>query len=348
MVDTPKNQDKQPSKPAPEKTSSPVKSARESKRKKPWKLLLLVILILIILGGYYYFHQHQVKLVRVNQGLAGQVANNQQQINQLQAQQQQLLQQQNKLLQQFSQHGLSDDLLTINNSVYLLQQASFKLSIEEDWQATLLLLQAAQQSVSQVKSIQFSNLAKVIATDIEAIQKHHHLDYQQLTQQFSTVDGQLERLKILTPGSAIMAKPEEMPVTGWKQHLEQSLQSLKKVIVIEHTDKQYRPLLDQQQISSFKLYLSSLYAQALWAALNHHNALYQQALNEAKKSIDEYLLNSNREKSSLLAQTIVLQKINVSKYQYQPLKSLAEAKSVQRGLQQATLDKGQVKAKEQE
>jgi uncharacterized protein HemX len=188
----------------------------------------------------------------------------------------------------------------------------------------------------------------VIAADIQTVQKHSHLDYQQLTQQFAMVDGQLERLKILTPGSAIIAKPEEKPATGWKQHLEQSLQSLKNVIVIEHTDKQYRPLLDQQQISSFKLYLSSLYAQALWAALNHHNTLYQHALNEAKKSIDEYLLNSNQEKSILLEQTVTLQKIDVSKYQYRPFQSLAAAKNVQRSLQQSAPDENQAKAKEQE
>jgi len=316
------------------KTKPTVAAAKPNKKSRPmlWPWFIIVILIAILLLGYY-FKVYQQRLQGDNQQLALQVQSNQTRIAQLQTEQQQLLQQQNQLLVKLSQYHASNEQLVINNTIYLLRQANVKLTLEHDVNSALALLKMANRRVLNAHNKNFSQLTAAINTDSNYLNALHPIDLGKLSQTFATLQRQVNQLTILTPSKIIAKNNTQLPAAkNWQQRWQQTLASLKGLIVVERTNQGFTPLMRQQQVILFKQYLSGALQQALSGASQGNSVVYQTALQQAEDALHRYVLLNNTQAQALQQKLNALAKIKVGMARYQPLTSLAVAEKLQQQL----------------
>lgn len=290
-----------------------AKPPKKKKRfvKKIVKLLFVLILIGLIALSYYYFrrHHHAYKTTQVITAHIAQVT--QAQVQQLQQQQQLLLEQQTQILAKLQQHGVSNQPLVLANVVFLLQRATLQLQTEHDPVSTIELLQLASTNLQRLHGPIFVGVQQAIATDLKTLQAIKMPDVNQLTQQFYALSQQVSELSLALSQQNVQKPTQQKQLQGWKKMLDDTWQSLRDVVIVERTDKSFKPLMNQQDLFSFKQYMQSLLQQALWAALKQNNTIYHTSLQQLQHALSTNIAKSNVDANQLQQAFIRLQAMNV-------------------------------------
>ena len=302
--------------------------------KKPSKpvspYLIIAILLVLVLGGGYYIFRSKENARYHEQQLNVQIASNQQQISQLTAQLQQLSLQQDQLLGQIRSHTFANRLWVLSEICYLLQQAQLKLTIEHNIPTALILLKTAAAQVAPIKSESVKSLSLVINKDIKMLRAIKRVDLTVLGKQFGLLMNNINNLSLsFSQLQQQEVAPRNHHQQLWQKALSESWNTLRKVIVVQRINDSFTPLVQRQQLVTFKQYLQSLAQQAFWGALHHDTGVYQQSLTQIKAALHQYMLPNNEAMQAIQIQLQQLQTMQITPALPAKLAALAVARELQ-------------------
>lgn len=291
-------------------------------------LIIILLLIVIVIGAYYFWleKKHGKQNLQV---LHQQISSNQQDLTDLQTQLKSLGSQQTKLIEQIQNHGFANTQWILSSVVYLLQQAQLKLTIEHDITTTMMLLNTAQKRILSLRDQSLIPLSLAIKKDLSTLAAMNKVDFNNLINQFAVLNKRIADLSmdVLEKKQAASVPLNKQSV--WRKALDNSLQTLRNIVVVQRTQRDFTPLLQQQQFVSFKQYLQILTEQAFWGALNGNAALYQQCLSTIKQALQRYLLPSNHGAQLIQQQINSLQRLKIISKWPRRLSALSIAKKIQ-------------------
>lgn len=259
----------------------------------------LIIIGLMMAGGYLCFY-----LMNANRALAKQVQLVSQQITQLtkdqaaeknalsqqinQAKEQQIsvikqLQTLSGAMKAMNQtSAYDDDDWLLFQSRYYLELAAINAKWSHDKEKTTELLQQADSLLASMFDPRILEIRHTLGMEIAEQETKKNLDVINLLNQLLIVNQRLDGLLTIN-------KPVSMQKTtvslNWKSLFEESLQSLKQLVVIQPRLQADSPILSQTQLR-FKLASIRLYLQqAQWSVVQYQYESYQMALQEAIKQL---------------------------------------------------------------
>lgn len=297
---------------------TPVENLNKSEASTPslqrkWKALAVIILAAIVIAaGAFWWQNKSVSSARPHPAQA-QFAELQQQVAQLTQQQQALAAGQQQLQQHISALPHSNSQITKIQISALLHRAQMAANVEHNLALSQALLTLALQQSKSLTSTGTS-LQVAIQQDLTSIASMLPFQPKDLVEQFSKLQQQIDHLTLFVPGhfKALPRSEKASTETGWRKWWHQSLDALKKIVIVRRVDSSVPPLLTRQQFALEKQYLRVLYQQALSAGLARQAQMYAILLTQAKQALQQYLLSSHQRAEQLLEQTNALMKVNVA------------------------------------
>ncbi len=200
---------------------------------------------------------------------------------------------------------------------YYLELAQINAHWSNGIDATIALLEQADQLLKQLNDPKILTIRQAIATDIAQTQALPSVDITGLLSQLDAAQNSINDLNIPlpvngnTPSTQNATTPENNAST-WKDRLQNSMNVLEKLVVIRHHDQEIEPLMSPlyEAILKEKLHLNLQEAQ--WAVLNNEPFVYQlvlkQAINSLKMNFNENMSNT----AALIKKLTELQQKNIT------------------------------------
>ena len=305
------------------KPKTPKKTPTGEQKRKPHVLFIVIIVLIVTVIatiGYLYFNRKQFN---------EEIQLQQQQIIKLQTQLQQLTLQHRQLMVGLQKLNVSQQSQLLANAIYSLQQAQLQLQLYTDVPTTITTLKKVANRIEPFNGRQLSTLAAAIHQDIKKLRAIKLTNVHTLQQQFSALSQDIEALQLYQPQSSKQTKPREYKGRSWQKVLHDGWHALSKVVIVKRTDSAFTPLMQQQQLLSFKQYLQSLAQQAFWGALHHDNVFYHQRLHQMQQALHQYLSPTDQQWQLLQARLVKLQQETVAVAGSQQLHSLMVAQQLQ-------------------
>lgn len=200
---------------------------------------------------------------------------------------------------------------------YYLELAQINAHWSNGIDATIALLEQADQLLKQLNDPKILNIRQAIAKDIAQTQALPSVDITGLLSQLDAAQNSINDLSIPLPvngntPSTPNATIPENNTTTWKNRLQNSMNVLEKLVVIRRHDQEIEPLMSPlyEAILKEKLHLNLQEAQ--WAVLNNEPFVYQlvlkQAINSLKMNFNENMANT----AALIKKLTELQQKNIT------------------------------------
>jgi uroporphyrin-3 C-methyltransferase len=210
------------------------------------------------------------------------------------------------------QQGHQTDASLFLKVRYYLELAQINAQWSDTPEITQALLQQADMLLVTSHDPRVVDIRKAIAEEMLQLKAIPTLD---ITGILSQLDASVDEINTLVLKSPLSAMPKEkMPTAStpnaseWREHLQQSINVLKTLIVIRRQDENVQPLPspDDEAIlrNRIKIYLQD----AQWAVIKHNNTLYQWALSQTIKHIKESFSMNDPKTKVLVTQLETLQK----------------------------------------
>lgn len=172
---------------------------------------------------------------------------------------------------------------------YYLELAQINTHWSDDLQGTHTLLQQADTILSEFHDESAAKIRQAIASEMEKIDATPKIDLAGLLSQLDAAQNQVADLSIKTSeGLAQQTNPTPTPreaSQGWKEHMQQSLSLLERLVVIRHHDAEITPPPSLVYESMIREGIRLNLQEAQWAALQNNEAIYQFSLDQAIKNI---------------------------------------------------------------
>lgn len=302
-------------------------SEMETKPKRPWrrKLFLWSVLILVIVAAFYSRHwwlpsfeesvkhylpgqqahkiieEKPIKPILVKPIRTVPISSNnviqpkqdqyQHQIQQLMRQDRRLQLQINALqlqLQIKNTHGIQWHLADAH---YLLRMANDQLTINNNPDTAIVLLQDANQQLAMVSQPQYAVLRSEIIKTIAQLKRLPKIDINEMTMRIAKISDQIQSLPSVAPMPAQHLQQQQVEQQDWRQIWHKTLQELRSLVVITKTEQSMKPLLTCDQRIYFNLHASNLLQQAQWAVLHRNQKIYQSSIKQTIQLINQYFKN---------------------------------------------------------
>lgn len=300
-------------------------ASTDKKRKKaraPWGWIIFLLILIALCVAIYWLYT------------MGMFSNYFKRENNLQIA---LQQTQNKLTDLENQtHALSENLISQNQLINSLRQAetgynrdewrvlaaeflvnlaSDKLQYDNDAPQALRALQEADQQMRNLNDVRFSAIRKALASDIASLQAVPQLDIQGLHLRLLALIEQVRKLPLPNMHkAAVLAPPTSQPnenLPWWKRGLQETWQSLQKIVVVRYNENGKLPLIMPEQKEYLYQNLQMELEKADFGLIHQQNSVYQTSLQQAIKWINQYFATDAPETKGILKNLAELQAINV-------------------------------------
>ncbi|VEB33002.1 uroporphyrinogen III methylase HemX [Legionella sainthelensi] len=229
---------------------------------------------------------------------------------------------QNAMSQRFYQN---QDWLFLKARYYLeLAQINAHWSNSSD--ATVALLEQADQLLKQFNEPKIFAIRQAIAKDIAQIQAIPAVDIAGLLSQLDAAQNSINNLSIPLPENESKSTLDQSQTSSnnssaWSTHLQESMNILGKLVVIRRHDQEVKPLLSPLLEAALKENLRLNLQEAQWAVLNHDTFVYQLVLKQAINTLKTNFNENTQNTTSLIKKLTELQQISIT--QKRPPVSLA-------------------------
>ena len=195
-----------------------------------------------------------------------------------------------------------------------LEMADFELVVSRNIPAAIHILQTAEYSIKKSHDSALLGLQETLSKDIVTLQAIPNLDIEGLVLRIEKISEEVEGLPVISTQvksveTVVPALSLQLPV--WKRFLEAVMQTLRDSIVIRHHAQQLEPLLPPAQQAYLVANIRSQLAQASWAALHSQSLLYEHAITQAIKWIEQYYRDDLGPVQDILQRLNALQKIDI-------------------------------------
>lgn len=297
---------------SPESTQPTKRPAKASGSKTG----VVAIALVILLGAGLYYHGHQESQKQEDQiaALRGQLTNMQGALAQsqqnVQSQVQQALQSGAQAIQQ-QQQSIASLQTTLNGlkgrtpsdwllaeADYLINMAGRQLWVDHDVTSAVMLLQAADERITQMNEPSLRNLRQAIISDITTLQALPKVDQQGLVLQLISLQQAVTQLPlanaVLPPATDTQTPVVSESVENWKENI---LASLKKFagqfITYRHREGNVMPLLTPTQNFYLEENIRGKLETAIHALYDEQGDVYHKALEAAITWSGDYFDNSS-------------------------------------------------------
>ncbi|WP_392538716.1 uroporphyrinogen-III C-methyltransferase [Legionella sp. 227] len=198
---------------------------------------------------------------------------------------------------------------------YYLELAQINAHWSNGVDATIALLEQADQLLKQLNNPKIFNIRQAIAKDIAQMQALPSVDIAGLLSQLDAAQNSINDLSIPLPVSEKPATENTTPApnnSSWRSRLQSSMTVLEKLVVIRRHDQEIKPLMSPLFEAIFKEKLRLNLQEAQWAVLHHNAFVYQLVL---KQAINNLRMNFNKETpntAALIKELTDLQQVNIT------------------------------------
>jgi len=183
---------------------------------------------------------------------------------------------------------------------YLVNLSAHKIWLEHDIKTAISLLYAADQRVLELNDASLSPLRRALLFDINMLEALPTPDTDGIVLKLSSLEGVVAKLTtahLSMPEAALSNETQlSTDVNDWKGNIEKSWASfIDNFVVVGHRDNKVKPLFTPQQIWYLKASLRADIAKAEFAIYREHQSIYDIALKNIQKTVNDYFeLNNNR------------------------------------------------------
>ena len=179
---------------------------------------------------------------------------------------------------------------------YYLELAQINAHWSDDQQATIALLQQADTLLQNISDQRLFKVRQAIAKEIVQLQNLPKIDMPGLLSQLDAIQTVINNLPMRQALNDATSNNEtkagDNTLSPWREKLNNSMNTLEKLVVIRHNDTDIQPLLSPLHQSLSRDLIRLNLQEAQWAILQSNPAVYQLALNQAlttiKRTFDEH------------------------------------------------------------
>jgi uroporphyrin-3 C-methyltransferase len=222
---------------------------------------------------------------------------------------------------------------------YLLQLASQKVWLEQDFTTALALLQSADQKLARLDDPSLVLVRQAIAADTEQLSRISRPD-------LSKVHVQLQQMRLQSSTLALKQQqplPTTEPAAGtelanWRQTLSYYWQqSWSKLVQVRSAVAEDYFSLSREQQLMLRMSLNQQLLLAELAAMQHQSQVYGAALQQASDLLQRYFDPSDATVQQLSAELAALASVEVALPEVTALKSLAQLQQYQQEFTETAL-----------
>ncbi len=319
--------------PAEEKAPVTKSSAqpRQPKQKQPAKpssalaifALLLVTIALAAIGGIgwkgFEFSQqlstlaHQLeRAAENNESLTTQLATAEEAVES-QAKQ---LQKNAQRIAQLPGADRNDWLLA--EAEYLLRLANQRLSLENDWQGSIAILEAADNVLAQTQNPLLNPVRQLLAKELQVLRAVPTVDLtgaiarlQALQDQISELEWMPRTLPEVTAVVEEVVDPEVEP-TAWDKFATKAWAGIGTIVRIREHDKALPAPLTPDQHYYLQQNMQLMLEQAQVALVRQQDALYKQSIERTQAWLEEFVMMKNSDAKAVATILAELKNWNVA------------------------------------
>lgn len=196
---------------------------------------------------------------------------------------------------------------------YYVKLADAQLQVGNNIPLAIQLLQTADKEVHDINNPKLDSVRKALAEDIASLQGAPQVDYTGLYMRLSAMNEQLAKLPFLTKpvDSNVAQTSNNSEQAWWRRGLQDSWQTLQKIVVIRYHAAGKPPLVTPDQQDFLQQNLHSVLEKAMWAVLNKNNEIYHASLQQAANWIGQYYVKDSALTESVLSNLNQLQQLDI-------------------------------------
>lgn len=335
---------------------APSGKVATDKKSSPMRWIIIVIILAIIGAGGYYgwtlwnnYQSAQDKAstldqlhqqVQQQQGVINdlerdgkQQANELSRVNhQLSLQLEQLQKELKDTQQKITATDEQQNQWMLAEAEYLIRQASYKLHYTDNAKTIVGLLQAADRQVLAMNDSSLQNLRQAISNDINAVRASGALDIEGVAIKLQSLKPLVEELELATvqlrdsdEAEAATDKTDdasEEETSGWQRFKDSFSSALSQYYTVHRYDESMKPFISPQHDALLRQNILLNLQTAQLAAIQHNDAIYQNALSEVEDWVGQYFKSEPATTTAFMQQLDELLQMNVALNLPQQLESL--------------------------
>lgn len=236
-------------------------------------------------------------------------------------QQQQLAQQiksSNQTIAAFSQHKhpVDDALWQLKKAYYLMQLAQFNLHWNHDVTSSELLLQHADQLISELDLADAIEIREALAREITQLTAIPVIDKLGMMSKLAAITQAIPQLPLNYENNLQLPSSTDKSPTvyqsGWRNAVYRVWQELQKIVIIRHHTQPISPLLPPEQRRLLDDRIILLLQQAQWALLQPNADIFQLSLQQALELIKQHFALDDVKTKAVLKQLAELKQQEIA------------------------------------
>ncbi len=220
---------------------------------------------------------------------------------------------------------LNQKLKTLNDNAsdwkllkarYYLELASINNIWTNDAQTTLVLLKQADSLLHQIPDEKTTNVRQALADEEASILAAPKLDITGMLTTLHALQNAVDDLQQhQTPQSEKIPRMLQQPnsSTTWREHFQQTLQTLRTLVIIRHQDAPISTYLTPADIRIQREAVRLNLQEAQWAVIHHKASIYNLMLTQAASTVTRVFDPNDSKTLSFIKQVDQLKSINMSK-----------------------------------
>lgn len=196
---------------------------------------------------------------------------------------------------------------------YQLHFAKLRLDLFFDSNTALALLSRAETKLRDLDDSSLFTLEQSLKTALKNLQANRQESSLSIVQQLDQLNHAIQQLPSVPQKIQIQAKvPKSTPAArSFKEHLNNFWQGLKSLVIIRKRQQPQAALLSDTALYLLKQQISLQLSMAQWAALQHNQAVYSQALQQVSRKL-QLQFPMSRTNSALIRQSAKLATIKLT------------------------------------
>lgn len=266
-------------------------------------ILALALGAIVLLAGFHHLstlnqRQHVAKnnLANLTEQVAILSRNSALQASQIAEDQKHL---QNVVTKNYQQ----DNAWVLTESSYLVRQAQFALTFDQNPDLAEQLLKTADNRISTLNNPTLMTVRQALNDNIQTLQAVPRIHVDSMLLKINALSAQVNTLPVVSSQNRPSAakKVKQKAESGWKRSLKASWEQLQQVIVVEYHPQPVNQMILPINRGYLDMHLQMLLGQASWALMHHQATLYQQSLKAAIIWVQSYYINDAASTTAFLA-----------------------------------------------
>lgn len=224
------------------------------------------------------------------------------------------------------EQGYQNDDWIILKARYYLELATINARWGDNIPTTLALLQQADTLLANLHEPGLFAVRQAIANDSAQINATPVVDITGILAQLDAVQEVAAKLEPKNPFKIAEEKalpsPTPTSTTTWRDRMHTTMDQLKKLVIIHHSDEALLPMLTPAYESVMRETIRLNLQEAQWAVLQHNDTVYQLALKQAINNINRTFDANASGVQALIKQLTVLQQTQLNIPKTMPDESL--------------------------